>query len=156
LVDFFSEQSVTPGQARQGYMGAKHFCNDYVPWSEGRPDGELYGSLNEQISHLTYNRSSADNEKIGRKERLELLRQIERELEIFAARLKPIYKERWPFGKVQRPREGVNALPRYNVTSQVQTIGLRASLHDAYGYAGSGPSSLPPDAPEKSEKKGSE
>src|SRR6516162_6299974 len=52
LIDFFSEESATPGQS-DNFMGAKHFCNGYAAWTEGGPSNDLRGRLNRQISHLT-------------------------------------------------------------------------------------------------------
>jgi hypothetical protein len=87
LIEFFDQKSATPGQARSDYIGAKHFCNGYIPWTKGGPSNDLRGRLNRQISHLTYDRT----------ERAELVRFIQRELEIFGRCLREPYKEKWPF-----------------------------------------------------------
>jgi hypothetical protein len=97
LIDFFDEKSATPGQSN--FVGAKHFCSDeYKPWSRGSPSTDLRGRLNKQISHISYERTSRNQEKVGPKEQLELVRLIEGELEIFAKFLRKPYASRWPFG----------------------------------------------------------
>ena len=63
LIEFFDQESATPGQARSNYMGAKHFCDGYIPWTKGGPSNDLRGRLNRQISHLTYDRTSKEEEK---------------------------------------------------------------------------------------------
>lgn len=96
LIGLFDENSATPGGSN--YVGARHLCrNDYEPWSEGRPSNDLVGRLNRQIAHLTYDRTSQDEEKIGAKEQLELMRLIDQELEIFGRHLREPYASRWPF-----------------------------------------------------------
>ncbi len=98
IIEFFDQDSETAGQAKSDYVGARHFCkNGYKPWSKERPGNELVGRLNRQISHLTYDRTSQNEEKIGRKEQLELVRLIEQELEIFSGRLREPYASRWPW-----------------------------------------------------------
>jgi hypothetical protein len=140
LIDFFSVDSATPPQASKNYVGAKHFCDGYAPWTKGGPNRELYGRLNAQISHLTYNRTSKDEEKIGPKEREELVELIERELEIFRGCLRRPYAEKWPF----RTRSGSGTTLNtgespYGASSQVTMIespGLRGDVHGATGSVG--------------------
>ncbi len=103
LIEFFDQESATPGQARSNYMGAKHFCDGYIPWTKGGPSNDLRGRLNRQISHLTYDRTSKEEEKIGRKERAKLVELIERELEVFGGCLRKPYVEKWPFAKRGNP-----------------------------------------------------
>lgn len=99
IVDFFDEKSSSPGQAKSDYVGAKHFCNpDYEPWTKGRPSNDLYGRLNRQVSHLTFDRTSKNEEKLGGKELGELFRLIEQELQIFGKYLRDPYAGKWPFG----------------------------------------------------------
>ena len=121
LIDFFNENSATPGQSK-GYVGAKHFCTNYQPWTEGGPSKDLVGRLSRQISHLTYDRTSQNEEKIGPKEQLELVRLIEQELEIFGKCLRKPYASRWPFtrdvAQMEFPAEPLGAT---NHTTSIST-----------------------------------
>jgi hypothetical protein len=97
LIEFFSQKSETAGQADSDYVGAKHFCKSYEPWTKGRLSTELVARLNRQVAHLTYDRTSQTEGKVGPKEQLELLGLIEQEIEIFANSLREPYRSKWPF-----------------------------------------------------------
>lgn len=99
LIEFFSQRSKTAGQADGDYVGAKHFCNNYEPWTKGRPSSDLTKRLNRQVAHLTYDRTSRDEDKVGGKEQLELIKLIEQEIEAFGSSLREPYKAKWPFKK---------------------------------------------------------
>jgi hypothetical protein len=133
LIDFFSEKSETPGQSN-GYVGAKHFCNGYQPWTKGAPGNDLIGALNRQISHVTFDRTSKSEEKIGPEQRLELVRLIERELEMFREHLRSPYTEKWPFAKenVTATEVKVGNSP-YGATNQIASVTLQL---DKAGYTG--------------------
>lgn len=138
LIEFFDQESATPGQARSDYIGAKHFCNGYIPWTNGGPSNDLRGRLNRQISHLTYDRTSKEEEKIGAKERAELVELIERELEIFSGCLRKPYVEKWPFAKHGGPRTTLTIGDSpYSSTNQVTMINSPGLRGDAYGATGS-------------------
>ena len=123
LIGFFDENSATPGQSRSDYVGARHFCrNDYEPWRKGRPSNELSGRLNRQVSHLSYDRTSQNEGKIGPKDQLELVRLIEQELEIFGNCLREPYANRWPFrGSVAQMEFPAGPLGATNHTTSIST-----------------------------------
>jgi hypothetical protein len=96
LIEFFDQKSGTPGSAGSDYVGAKHFTTkDYVCWTGGEPSNELRARLNRQVSHLTYQRTVKNAEKIGPNERNELLTLIERELIHFQNHLRAPYDGVW-------------------------------------------------------------
>jgi hypothetical protein len=136
LIDFFSEKSATPGQSNN-YTGAKHFSDGYTAWTKGGPSHDLCGRLNRQISHITYDRTSKDQEKIGPKERAELVELIERELKIFSGCLRKPYKEDWPFGEdAASGKSIVIGVSPYSATNQVGMIHSLGLQGDLYGMTG--------------------
>jgi hypothetical protein len=128
LIEFFNQQSETPGQADH-VVGAKHFCStNYTAWTKGRPSHVLFGQLNKQISHLSYGRTSEDEKKIGAEEQLELLKLIEQELEVFGKSLRNPYADKWPFkddvlteGRITIP---AGTLSTTNQTASISSLGV--------------------------------
>jgi len=124
LVEFFDEKSATPGQS-EGYLGAKHFSNGYEPWKEGGPNKVLRNRLNRQISHLTYDRTSEKEGKIGPDEQIELFKLIQREIELFGKCLRDPYKASWPFSEASKPTIDVPTnLSATNATTSISSLHL--------------------------------
>jgi hypothetical protein len=99
LIEFFNQESETPGHARSDYMGAKHFCESgYLAWKEGRPDRRLVGKLSRHVSHLTYDRTKEISEKIGVEAREELIRILKKEISNFGSQLREPYRSKWRYG----------------------------------------------------------
>jgi hypothetical protein len=94
LIKFFDENGQSKDDVR-----AKHFCNNYACWTLGGPSKDLRRRLNKHVAHLTYDRSAQNEDKVGDNEQLELIRLIDREIEILRNFLKDPYKDRWPFDK---------------------------------------------------------
>lgn len=139
LIDFFSEPSDALSGPLKGHVAARHFCDGYTPWTEGGPGNDLKARLNNQISHLTYHRTTNDEKKIGRKERLALIRIIERELKIFKKYLKEPYATKWPFvGDDDLIADSKHIAPT-NATTVCQpfrVVGLLANPIGSTGLAG--------------------
>jgi hypothetical protein len=116
LIKFFDDA----GQSN--YVSAKHFCNNYKPWANGRPpSGDLRGRLNNQIAHLTYDRTARNEDKVGDNEQSELIALIEREIEIFRNSLKEPYKAKWPFNEASA-QSAVTNLSTTNHTTSISPV----------------------------------
>ena len=88
LVEFFEKQP------SDNYACAKDFAKDkYEPLkiNHGTRLHSLKGMLNNQINHLTYERTDQPDEKIGAPERKELFQAIHDEVVRWKAALKPEY-----------------------------------------------------------------
>lgn len=80
----------------KGGASALSFANDnYVPFLKGRVRESLKRMLSQQIAHLTYERTSLENKKIGPEEREELITGIQAELRHFQMHLKAPFNIRW-------------------------------------------------------------
>ena len=86
---------------------ARQFTVDgYNPFNgtELKKNG-LYGKINKQIVHLTYDRTDDQNLKIGPKDRQQLRGLIESEIIEFAKWLRPPDDEVWSHAMAQRTGE---------------------------------------------------
>jgi hypothetical protein len=85
LIEFYR------GSEKNDYMKAKFFTKDgiYKPKHVGDPDGEigreLYGKLNQQIAHLTKDRTSDPGKKIGHAAREAIFEAIQKETALFVS-----------------------------------------------------------------------
>jgi hypothetical protein len=63
LIDFFTEQTVSPKQ----YAGARHYVGASWRAFDGKniKSEPFYGKLNNQTAHLTYGRETETTKKIG-------------------------------------------------------------------------------------------
>jgi hypothetical protein len=92
LIDFFSSKKTESS----GEAAAIQFADaSYQPFPLDPIPGPLYGTLNEQIAHLTYGRTDVPSKKLGRIELEELARRIEAEIANFQQRLQPQYASEW-------------------------------------------------------------
>jgi hypothetical protein len=93
LIEFFEQQSTTP----KNVAGSRHFTlPSYVPFKMRQDHAALTHKLNNQITHLTYRRTTKDEEKIGDEDRAVLLQLLELEIERFSTNLRDRYRQQWP------------------------------------------------------------
>jgi hypothetical protein len=88
LVEFFEQKP------HKHYAAAADYTDQgYQPWeiAHGTVAHELKGKLNNQLSHLSYERTEEPNEKIGVNERKQLLDMIHDQLVRWIGHLKPEY-----------------------------------------------------------------
>jgi hypothetical protein len=93
LIDFFADQS--PARGKDAV--ARHFTNgSYSPFNgkDVKKEG-LYGRINKQIMHLTYDRTDDPNLKIGPNDREQLRHLIENEIIEFQKYLREPYDVIW-------------------------------------------------------------
>jgi len=93
LLDFFWYLKPKKGD----HAIARHFVDDpaYNPFDGVDPKGRLYGKLNAQIVHLTYNRTDDPAHKIKHEERVCLSRLIEKEIDNFSKHIEAQYRPLW-------------------------------------------------------------
>lgn len=84
LIDFLESK-------RKGAR-ARKMANDYKPFANGKIDKRLTKKLEDQISHLSFGRTSDPNEKINGRDRTALLRAIVTELIAFRPHLRREYQ----------------------------------------------------------------
>lgn len=93
LIDFFWDDA--PANSKDAV--ARHFTNtSYLPFDGADPkkDG-LYGKINKQIMHLTYDRTDDPTRKIGAEDRRRIRRLIYDEILRFQVQLRSPYVETW-------------------------------------------------------------
>jgi hypothetical protein len=93
LIDFFWDD--LPLNAKDAV--ARHFTDElYSPFNGINPKSNgVYAKINKQISHVTYDRTDNEKEKLGQQDREILLDMIEKEIYNFACHVRPPYKELW-------------------------------------------------------------
>lgn len=103
LIDFFADDR--PPGAKSAV--ARHFTiSDYCPFNGNEVKKDvLYGKINKQIVHLTYDRTDDSNLKIGPKDREQLRSLIESEILEFEKCLRPPYDRVWRQALAQRAAE---------------------------------------------------
>jgi hypothetical protein len=94
LIDFFYEDK--PDNAKDAV--ARHFTDrsSYCPFAGKSPKepgalGRLYAKVNKQITHITYDRTDIDTEKIGPEDRRDLRDLIENEINNFRDHIRTPY-----------------------------------------------------------------
>ena len=91
LINFFND--CEPPNSKNSV--ARHFTDSaYSPFGGKSPkQNHVYGKLNKQISHLTYDRTDNDDEKIRREDRHYLRNLIEDELDNFRQHIRDPYRK---------------------------------------------------------------
>lgn len=121
LLEFFGGT----GSESDEKVCAYHFTNSsYKAFPNGEIPGELFGKLQAQIAHLSYQRTKDNADKIGPKDRKELLEFLNKEIEHFAAHLKLPFREKWP-GSMKLDASSIAALPAQSFTGYVDTSTLQ-------------------------------
>jgi hypothetical protein len=93
LIEFFSRESTKP----KDKAGARHFTlSSYRAFKMPKTEERLVEKLNEQIAHLSYKRTTKDEEKILGSDRAVLLWILEDEIARFGKSLRDEYKALWP------------------------------------------------------------
>jgi|SRR6185437_2068281 hypothetical protein len=112
----------------ENYASSSDYADNYQPWNiaHGTQEHSIKGKLNNQLSHLTFDRTTVDSDKISIDDRIFIVQQIKNELERWAPYLKTTYN--------------VNALPIARLTPS-QTVKLSGSISatNHTTYASSGP-----------------
>jgi hypothetical protein len=87
LMEFLSKSS------GGSYAASEDYADNYLPWKieHGTKAHALRGKLNNQLSHLTYDRTDLDADKIGDQDRKELVGLIHSELVRWIAAFKTPY-----------------------------------------------------------------
>jgi hypothetical protein len=106
LIDFFWDNK--PLKSKNAV--ARHFTDKcYSPFNGVDPKTNgVYGKINKQIAHITYDRTDIDQNKLGIQDRKTLFEMIEGEIENFANHVRAPYKELWQ--KTTHPPTVVPAL----------------------------------------------
>ena len=88
LIEFFKNKDSCDFDPREFTAAGHRLHKSFLP-------GALLMRINEQISHLTANRTVISAEKIGPADRLRMFMAIEGEVTRFASGLSLIYRPRW-------------------------------------------------------------
>src|SRR5271156_270235 len=93
LIDFFWDNR--PPNSKDAV--ARHFTDkSYCPFNGIDPKTNgAYAKINKQISHLTYDRTDIEQNKLGPQDRKTLFAMIESEIQNFTCHARAPYKELW-------------------------------------------------------------
>ena len=93
LIEFFAK---TKSQTDEQVCACHFTDNSYRSFENGKVSGPLWGKLQAQIAHLSYQRTKDNEDKVSPEDRKALLKLLNKEIDHFAAHLKSPFKERWP------------------------------------------------------------
>jgi hypothetical protein len=119
LIEFFDSNTSESDEQ----VCARHFTDgSYSPYANGKIGGTLRGKLHAQFAHLSYQRTEDDSDKVGVKERGELLQLLNKEIENFASHLRVPYKEHWPAELRSKEAVAVPSLGQQNATAIITGV----------------------------------